>query len=66
VATDDEPLLSSTDLAKRLGINTRTVSRWVQEGKLTPAYTTPGGKYRWRWSDVRQQLGLRGPQEQPE
>jgi len=59
VTTDDEPLLSSTEVAKRLGINTRTMSRWVQDGKLTPAYKTPGGKYRWRWSEVREQLGLR-------
>ena len=63
MATDDEPLLSSTDLAKRLGINTRTVSRWVQEGKLTPAYTTPGGQHRFHWEDVRRQLGLRQSNE---
>lgn len=59
VGDQDEGLLTSSDLAKRLGVSTRTVARWVQEGRLQPEYTTPGGKHRFRWEDVRAQLGLR-------
>jgi excisionase family DNA binding protein len=55
----DEGLLTSRDLSRRLGISPRTVARWVREGRLTPEYTTPGGQYRFRWDDVRKQLGLR-------
>jgi excisionase family DNA binding protein len=59
----DEGLLTSTDVAKRLSVSNRTVARWVREGKLTPAYTTPGGQHRFRWDEVRKQLGLREPNE---
>ncbi|HEY0638723.1 MAG TPA: helix-turn-helix domain-containing protein [Pseudonocardiaceae bacterium] len=52
----DEPLISSGEVARRLGVNTRTVSRWVAEGVLRPAFTTPGGRYRFLWPEVAQQL----------
>ena len=32
------------------------VARWVQNGTLVPTITTPGGRYRWLWSDVERQL----------
>ena len=59
VGDQDEGLLTSSDLAKRLGVSTRTIARWVQEGRLTTEYTTPGGKHRFKWEDVRKQLGMR-------
>jgi excisionase family DNA binding protein len=59
----DEGLLTSHDVARRLGVNRRTVARWVREGRLTPAYTTPGGQHRFHWEDVRRQLGLRQSNE---
>jgi excisionase family DNA binding protein len=58
VGDQDEELLTSSDVAKRLAVSPRTVARWVQEGRLKPEYTTPGGKHRFRWEDVRRQLGL--------
>jgi excisionase family DNA binding protein len=58
VTDEDEELLTSSELAKRLAVSTRTISRWVQEGRLRTEYTTPGGKHRFRWEDVRKQLGL--------
>jgi excisionase family DNA binding protein len=61
---DDEGLLTSHDVARRLGVNRRTVARWVREGRLTPAYTTPGGQHRFNWDDVRRQLGLRQRNDQ--
>jgi excisionase family DNA binding protein len=54
-----EELMTSSELAKRLGVSTRTVSRWVQQGRLEPTFTTPGGQFRYAWQDVRRQLGLR-------
>jgi excisionase family DNA binding protein len=52
----DAPLLTSSDVAKRLGVTRRTVSHWVQVGKLIPTVTTLGGQYRFRWSDVQEQM----------
>ncbi|HKR51201.1 MAG TPA: helix-turn-helix domain-containing protein [Pseudonocardiaceae bacterium] len=48
--------MTSQDVARRLNVNRRTVARWVREGKLSPAYTTPGGQLRFRWEDVEDQL----------
>jgi excisionase family DNA binding protein len=54
--SSDEPLLTSADVAKRLAVTSRSVTMWVQQGKLTPAIVTPGGRYRFRWSEVEAQL----------
>ncbi|MCI2416313.1 helix-turn-helix domain-containing protein [Saccharopolyspora sp. K220] len=51
--TDDaSPLISSAELAKRLGLARRTISNYAQQGLITPALVTPGGQYRWRYEDV--------------
>ncbi len=52
----DDPLLTSGDVARRLGVATATISAWVRQGRLTPAVTTMGGRYRFRWSEVQEQL----------
>ncbi|MDQ4102551.1 MAG: MerR family DNA-binding transcriptional regulator [Actinomycetota bacterium] len=52
----DEPLLSSGEVARRLGVTPRAVGRWVSRGLLTPAVTTPGGRHRFRWLEVMEQL----------
>lgn len=54
--SDAEPLLTSGEVARRLGVTPRAVGRWVARGLLIPAVTTPGGRYRFRWSEVEQQL----------
>ncbi|MCA1674196.1 MAG: helix-turn-helix domain-containing protein [Pseudonocardiaceae bacterium] len=51
-----EPFLTSGQVAERLGVTSRAVARWVQKGMLKPTLTTPGGRYRWKWSDVERQL----------
>ncbi|MHA6622862.1 MerR family DNA-binding transcriptional regulator [Pseudonocardia sp. DLS-67] len=52
----DEELITSGEVARRLGVTTRAVGRWVARGLVTPAVTTPGGRYRFRWSEVSAQL----------
>ncbi|ADL71217.1 excise [Mycobacterium phage BIB8] len=39
-------LLTTTEVAKRFGVDTSAVRRWVASGKLKPTVTTPGGHYR--------------------
>lgn len=53
---EDEPLLTSGQVAKKLGVSTRAIGRWVADGKLRPAFTLPGKRYRFRWSEVEAQL----------
>ncbi|WP_188990591.1 MerR family DNA-binding transcriptional regulator [Saccharopolyspora thermophila] len=51
--TDDEaPLISSAELARKLGLARRTISHYAKQGWITPAVITPGGQYRWRYKDV--------------
>jgi excisionase family DNA binding protein len=52
----DDELITSGEVARRLGVTTRAVGRWVARGLITPAVTTPGGRYRFRWSEVAAQL----------
>ena len=56
--SSDEPLLTSADVAKRFAVTTRAVTNWVRQGKLTPAIVTPGGRYRFRWSEVEEQVRI--------
>ncbi|MGQ0773516.1 MAG: MerR family DNA-binding transcriptional regulator [Pseudonocardiales bacterium] len=53
---DDDPLITTGEVAKRLGVTPGAVGKWARTGMLTPAITTPGGRYRWRWSEVEQQM----------
>jgi hypothetical protein len=51
-----EPLLSSGEIARRVGVAPATISAWVRQGRLVPTVTTMGGRYRWHWSDVQRQM----------
>jgi excisionase family DNA binding protein len=42
-----EKLVSTGEAARRLGVNLRTLQRWVREGLIEPDWTTPGGHMRW-------------------
>jgi excisionase family DNA binding protein len=54
----DEPLITSGEVARRLGVTTGAIGAWVRQGVLTPAFRTPGGRNRFRWSEVQEQLSL--------
>lgn len=49
-------LLATSEAARALGISGRSLSRWVQDGLITPALTTAGGHYRFDLDDLRRQL----------
>ncbi|MGI8310559.1 helix-turn-helix domain-containing protein [Saccharopolyspora hattusasensis] len=49
-------LLSSGELAKELGISRRSISRYADEGLISIALVTPGGKYRFDLETVREEL----------
>lgn len=51
-----EPLIPTAEVARRLGVTPRAISKWVAAGTLTPTLRTPGGRFRWRWSEVERQL----------
>ncbi|MGH8965773.1 MAG: helix-turn-helix domain-containing protein [Actinomycetes bacterium] len=51
-----EPLLTTAELAKRLGVSPRTLQRWRNEGWIKPEWTTIGGQARWIETDVREQV----------
>lgn len=54
---DADPMLTTRQVAERLGVSLRTVQLWVEAGVL-PAARTPGGHRRIRQSAVRE-LALR-------
>ena len=39
-------LLTTTEVAKRFRVDASAVRKWVAEGRIKPAITTPGGHYR--------------------
>lgn len=49
-------LVNSSTAARELGVHYSALSRWVAEGKVTPALRTPGGHLRWDMADLRRQL----------
>lgn len=53
---DDEELLTTTELGKRLRLSARTIQTYRQRGQLVPEMETPGGQARWLESSVRRQL----------
>lgn len=44
--TQQVTYISTSDVARRFGVDRSAVSRWVTSGKLEPALTTPGGHHK--------------------
>ncbi|MHB8689533.1 MAG: helix-turn-helix domain-containing protein, partial [Candidatus Dormibacteraceae bacterium] len=55
-------LISSNDLAHRLGVSRATVLRAVARGLLQPAVVTPGGHRRFLLAEGAEELGARRPE----
>jgi len=52
-----EPLVTTGEAAKALGVSTRTLQRYVKRGLITPDLTLPGsGEYRWDVANLRDQM----------
>nr|WP_228046460.1 MerR family DNA-binding transcriptional regulator [Saccharopolyspora sp. HNM0983] len=49
-------MLSSGELADELGISRRSISRYADEGLISVALTTPGGRYKFDLNTVREEL----------
>ncbi|WP_199430308.1 MerR family transcriptional regulator [Qaidamihabitans albus] len=49
-------LVPTADAAKAIGVDRRTLQRWVSEGRVTPDLTTAGGHHRWDVERLKQQL----------
>jgi predicted site-specific integrase-resolvase len=52
----EEPLLTTAQAARVLGISRRTLSRYALDGQLVPTLVLPSGHYRWEIADIRRQL----------
>jgi excisionase family DNA binding protein len=63
-----DPLLSTAEAAKALGISARSLSRWVRLGKIRPTLVTPGGQARFRLEELVRQMEPpdRSPDDPPE
>ena len=49
-------LLTTGQVAERIGVSARTVASWVRQGRLKPTYVTLGGHARFDWADVERQM----------
>lgn len=49
-------LLTTPELARELGLSTRSIRRYLHDGKISPEITSPGGHHRWDADNVRAQL----------
>lgn len=50
--TEDDPVLTTRDAARHLGVAVSTAQLWMESGAI-PSWKTPGGHRRCRLSDVR-------------
>lgn len=50
-ALDNDPLLTSSEVAALFRVDQKTVSRWVGAGRV-PSLLTPGGHHRFRRSVI--------------
>jgi len=44
--------INRTELARKLGVHTRTIGRMVERGELPRPCLSAGGRPRWLWSHV--------------
>jgi excisionase family DNA binding protein len=61
VTSEEETLLTPSEVAAMFRVDPKTVTRWARAGKLS-AIRTLGGHRRYRESEVRQLLDVPEPQ----
>lgn len=49
-------LVTTSQLARALGVSLRSVQRYIADGKIAAEHRTPGGHYRFDVDKVREQL----------
>ena len=49
-------LISTGEHARELGVARGTILVWINNGLISPEFTTPGGHHRWVLEDVLRQL----------
>lgn len=49
-------LISSSELARELGVTRQTIARWVRRGVITPATITAGGQARFDMEQAKHDL----------
>ncbi|WP_308257568.1 helix-turn-helix domain-containing protein [Pseudonocardia lacus] len=49
-------LLTTREAAEAIGINYKTLQRYVREGTVIPTIRLPGGQMRWDLDDLKDQL----------
>lgn len=57
-------LASTSEAAVAVGVSTRSLARWAQDGVVEPEVRTPGGHLKWDVAKLRQQL-RNNPQSSP-
>jgi ADP-ribose pyrophosphatase YjhB (NUDIX family) len=57
--------LTTGQAAKQLGISIDSLQQWAKDGLVTPAFTTPGGRYRWAINELLAQLGANAAAVRP-
>ncbi|WP_346072228.1 MerR family transcriptional regulator [Saccharopolyspora thermophila] len=60
---DSARLVTSSEVARELGVARQTVARWVREGVITPAVVTAGGQGRFNIEEVKRQLREHGQRQ---
>ena len=53
-----KPYVSTATAAKALDVGLSTLLSWAHQGKITPAWVSPGNHFKWDIDDLRRQLGM--------
>ncbi|MGW1681654.1 helix-turn-helix domain-containing protein [Saccharopolyspora sp. NPDC002376] len=56
-------LITSSEVARELGVARQTVNRWVREGVITPTIVTAGRQGRFDIEEVKRQLREHGQRQ---
>jgi excisionase family DNA binding protein len=56
IPPEEEPTLTSDEVARVFRVTRRTVNQWAKNGKLTSFRTTPAGSHHFYASEVEQYL----------